>query len=98
MPATTTPETELTPELLDRIRKLSPESRARLRALLGEEPVPPPAPLPPVFESNEALWAEIARRVQAVERGEMKTYTAAEAMALIRKARMEREAREEGAS
>jgi hypothetical protein len=91
MAATTTPQTpesELTPELMERLQKLSPESRDRLIVLLGGSP-PIPGP-PPV--GDWAYWKEeIKRRIEAVERGEEKTYTLEEAMAKIRKDREDRQ-------
>ena len=91
MAATTTPETpesELTPDLIERLQKLSPESRDRLIVLLGGSP-PIPAP-PPV--GDWAYWKEeIKRRIEAVENGTMKTYTLEEAMAKIRKDREDRQ-------
>lgn len=84
MSATTTPETpetELTPELIERVMKLSHESREKLLGLL-EEVTPIPRP-PPVGDA--AYWkAEIARRIAAVENGTMKTYTIEETMAYLR--------------
>ena len=67
MPAiTTTPETELTPELIDRVMKLAPESLGRLVALALERIDPPP-------ENQEAVnqsWRdEIARRVASIDDG-----------------------------
>jgi hypothetical protein len=83
-----TPETELTPELIERLKQLSPESRDRLIVLLGGFP-PIPA-LDPVGDWE--YWkAEIKRRVEAVEKGEVKAQTLEEAMAAVRKARQERE-------
>jgi hypothetical protein len=90
MSTTTTPETpesELTPELMDRLKKLSPESRDRLIVLLGGSP---PIPAPPPVGDWEYWKGEIKRRIEAVERGEMKTYTLEEAMAKIRKDREDR--------
>jgi putative addiction module component (TIGR02574 family) len=85
MSAATTPEqpeTELTPELIERIKKLSPESRERLRALLGE---------PPNSDADWEYWkAEIKRRIEDIESGRVKALTHEEAMAFIRKAREER--------
>lgn len=88
MAATTTPETELTPELVERVMKLSPENQAKLRALLSElPPIPPPPPV-----GDWEYWkAEIKRRIEAFDRGEMKGYTREEAMAKIRQAREDRE-------
>jgi hypothetical protein len=83
-----TPELELPPELIERLQKLSPESRDRLIVLLGGSP-PIPGP-PPV--GDWAYWKEeIKRRIEAVERGEEKTYTLEEAMAKIRKDREDRQ-------
>jgi hypothetical protein len=77
-----TPETELTPELIERVMKLSPENRERLRALLGEPPIPE---LP--AEGDWAYWkAEIQRRIEAVENGTMQTYTLEETLERIQKA------------
>ena len=62
MSAATTPgqpETELTPELIERVMKLSPENRERLRALLGE---------PPNSDADWEYWkAEIKRRIDVVQ-------------------------------
>ncbi len=78
-----TPETELTPELIARIMKLSQESRERLRRLLGE---------PPNTDADWDYWkAEIKRRIEDVESGKVKALSHEEAMAAIRKARLERE-------
>jgi putative addiction module component (TIGR02574 family) len=86
MSATTTPETpdtELTPELIERVMKLSPENRDRLIGLLGASP---PIPAPPAV-GDWAYWKEeIKRRIEAVERGEMKTVTPEELHANVRKA------------
>ena len=63
--------------------KLSPESIARLRAMLGD---------PPNSDADWEFWkAEIMRRIEAVESGKVKALTHEEAMAQIRKAREERE-------
>lgn len=84
---TDTPETELTPELIERVMKLSPESQARLRELLGEGPAVPE--LEPV--GDWTYWkAEIKRRIDAAESGREKPMSHDEAMAAIRKAREER--------
>ena len=90
MSATTTPETletELTPELIERLKKLSPESRDRLIVLLGGSPLIPALDTVGDWE----YWkAEIKRRVEAVEKGEVKAQTLEEAMAAVRKASRER--------
>ena len=82
-----TPETELTPELMERLKKLSPESRDRLIVFLGGLP---PIPGPPPVGDWEYWKAEIKRRYEAVQRGEEKTYSLEEAMAKIRKDREDR--------
>ena len=88
-----TPETELTPELIERVMKLSPENRQRLIGLLGAaEPVPVPPPV-----GDAAYWkAEIARRIEAIQNGTMKTYTLEEAVAYWRQ--VDADAREEHAA
>ena len=73
----------MTPELLERLQKLSPESRDQLIVYLGGSP-PIPGP-PPV--GDWAYWKEeIKRRIEAVERGEMKTYTLEETLEHMQKA------------
>lgn len=83
-----TPDTELTSELIDRVMKLSPRSRERLMELLGAaDPIPVPPPV-----GDAAHWkAEIARRIEAVKNGTMKTYTLEEAMAYWREVAAEGE-------
>ena len=75
---TATDETELTPELVERVLKLSPESRGRLLGLLD------PPPTPAWAADPDALRAELQRRIEAVENGTMKTYTIEETMAYLR--------------
>lgn len=78
--AATTPEpaeSELTPELIERVMRLSADGRAKLRVLLGE-------PVPNSYDSPEAPRAELQRRVDAYDRGEIKGYTREEAMARVR--------------
>jgi Putative addiction module component len=83
-----TPETELTPELIERVMKLSPENVSRLLCLLGV--VAPIPALPPVGDWD--YWkAEIKRRIEDVESGRVNALTREEAMEQIRKAREERE-------
>ncbi|VTU02046.1 unnamed protein product [Gemmataceae bacterium] len=87
---TETPETELTPELIERVMRLSPESQARLRELLGEGP--PVPELEPV--GDWAYWkAEIKRRIDAVENGTMKTYSLQETMEYLRQVAAEGESK-----
>jgi putative addiction module component (TIGR02574 family) len=90
MSTTTTPqpaETELTPELLERVMKLSQENRDKLISLLtGEPPIPGPSPV-----GDWEYWkAEINRRIEDIESGRVKALSHEEAMAVIRKAREER--------
>ena len=72
-------ETELTPELVERVLKLSPASRDRLLGLLAPERPPP------LGEADRAaLRAELQRRHDAVLDGSMPTYTIEETMAYLR--------------
>ncbi len=82
MSATLTPEAEA---IIDQALKLSTPEREFLALRLLDSVYPPPN----TFESPEALRAELKRRIEAHERGEMKAYTLEEAMAKIRKAREE---------
>ena len=67
-------------ELADRGRLLAPEERARLVELLLESLHEPP------LAAIEAAWdAEIKRRVEAFERGEVQTYAAEEVFAEARR-------------
>ncbi|MBY0459675.1 MAG: hypothetical protein K2V38_20335 [Gemmataceae bacterium] len=86
---TATDETELTPELVERVLKLSPASRDRLLGLLD----PPPPPTPDWAAAPDALRAELQRRIEAVENGTMKTYTIDETTAYLRQVAAERSGR-----
>lgn len=77
MPATTTPEAEA---IIDRALKLSAAEREVIACRLRDSLELPPN----TFESPEALKAELKRRIEAYERGEMKTYTLEETMAYLR--------------
>ena len=81
--STTIAETPEVRDVLDRAMKLTAAERATIGRLLLDSVVPPPN----ADASEEALRAELLRRVEAVERGEMKTYSAEEAMTIIREAR-----------
>lgn len=78
-----TPETELTPELIDRGLRLSHENREKLALLLldsleGDHPN---------SDADWAYWkAEIKKRIEDIESGRVKALTHDEAMAAIRKA------------
>lgn len=73
-----TPETELTPELIERVMKLSPQNRERLRMLLGE---------PPNSDADWEYWkAEIKRRIDDIQSGRVKAITPEEMFANVRKA------------
>ncbi len=76
---TATDPTVLTPELIDRVRQLSPAERLRLRDLIDDgEPDGTP-------EEIRASWhEEIQRRLDAITRGEMKMYTVEETMSYLR--------------
>jgi len=80
-------ETELTPELIERVMKLSQENREKLIGLLGGEP--PIPDLPPVGDWE--YWkAEIKRRIDDVESGRVKTYSLEETLEHMQKAMDER--------
>lgn len=67
-------------ELADRGRLLAPEERSRLVALLLESLHEPP------LAEIEAAWdAEIKRRVEAFDRGEVQTFSAEEVFAEARR-------------
>jgi putative addiction module component (TIGR02574 family) len=71
---------DIVAELADRGRSLAPDDRSRLVELLLESLHEPPLP------DIEAAWdAEIARRVQAYERGEVETYAAEDVFAEARR-------------
>lgn len=64
---------DIVAELADRGRSLAPADRSRLVELLLESLHEPP------LADVEAAWdAEIVRRVQAYERGEVETFAAEE--------------------
>jgi len=77
MSTTSVSETELTPDLIEQVKKLSPESLDKLRDLIDRAaPIPGPPPV-----GDAAYWkAEILRRSEAVENGTMKTYTLEETL------------------
>ena len=71
---------DLVKELADRGRALAPEDRSRLVDLLIESLHEPP------LAQIETAWSEeIARRVAAFERGEVKTYAAEDVFAEARR-------------
>jgi Putative addiction module component len=79
MSATTQPATEtgLTPDLIERVRNLSAADKLRVMDHLT-----PDAP-----DRLRLAWRdEIARRMEAVRRGEMKMYTLDEALAHLQAA------------
>jgi putative addiction module component (TIGR02574 family) len=72
--------TDLVTELAEQARKLSAEERSRLVDLLMETLREPP------LADVEAAWAEeIARRVEAFERGEVETFAAEDVFAEARR-------------
>ena len=80
-PTQPTPELELTPDLVERVMKLSAESKDKLVGMLMED-LDGPADDPEVVRAE---WrAEIARRVEAVRSGAMKTYSVEETLAYLR--------------
>lgn len=71
---------DLVRELADRGRALAPEDRSRLVDLLLESLHEPP------LAEIEAAWSEeIQRRVEAFERGEVKTHAAEDVFAEARR-------------
>jgi putative addiction module component (TIGR02574 family) len=74
-----TDESLLTPELVERVRKLAPAEQLRLRDLIDDgEPDGTPE------ELRKAWHEEIQRRLDAITRGEMKMYTVEETMSYLR--------------
>ena len=71
---------DLVQELADRSRALTPEDRARLVDLLLES-----LHEAPIAEIEAAWEQEIRRRVEAFERGEVKTYAAEDVFAEARR-------------
>ncbi len=80
MSTITTPETSEVRDVLDRALKLSVAERELIAHRLLDSVHPPPN----TFESEDALRAELLRRIKAVENGTMKTYTLEETMAYLR--------------
>lgn len=68
-----TPETELTPELIERVKKLSEKNKDRLVGLLLDE-----LDGPPDNRSAEEIAAEIKRRSDDYHAGSVKLLTPAE--------------------
>ncbi|MDB5307896.1 MAG: hypothetical protein JWO38_2098 [Gemmataceae bacterium] len=80
MSTATTPEMAEARELIDRAMKLSPA----VRESIALELLHSVAPSPGHPGSDWAYWkAEIARRIEAVENGTMKTYTLEETLDYI---------------
>jgi putative addiction module component (TIGR02574 family) len=65
-----TPEGELTPDLIERVRKLSPESKDKLVVLLLDE-----LDGPPDDRTDEEIAAEIKRRSDDFHAGTAKLLT-----------------------
>ncbi|HET6574820.1 MAG TPA: hypothetical protein VFG68_14540 [Fimbriiglobus sp.] len=73
----TTPETELTPDLIERVMKLSAENKDRLFGLLLDDPDEPPDVV--------TDWpAEIQRRLESIAVGGVRLMTREESDAAIR--------------
>lgn len=71
---------DIVAELADRGRSLAPDDRSRLVELLLESLHEPP------LSDIEAAWeAEIVRRVQAHQRGELEIYSAEDVFAEARR-------------
>lgn len=81
MTPTTTPESELTPELIDRVMKLSPENLGRLVTIALEHLGPPPEDPAEV----QTAWRDvIARRWKDIESGQVQLLDARESAARLR--------------
>jgi hypothetical protein len=87
MSTTAVPETELTPDLIERVMGLSRDNLGRLIGLaLDQLDGPPDDP-----EAVKTAWqAELARRWELIRTGAMPTYTAEEAVAYARQRLRER--------
>ncbi len=72
-----TPEAELTPDLIERVMKLSPENKDRLLGLLLDDPDEPP-------DAVTDWPAEIRRRLEAIAAGNARLMTREESDAAIR--------------
>ncbi|MDY3558835.1 addiction module protein [Gemmata sp. JC673] len=86
MNTTATPATPEARDVLDRALKLSAPEREVIARRLMDSVAPPPG----VYESEDALRAELLRRIEDIESGRVKALTYEEAMAAIRKAREDR--------
>jgi hypothetical protein len=82
-----TPESELTPDLIERVMKLSAESQDMLVALLLDEQA---GPLPDPDEVGRAWRDVIARRVEDVKVGRVVLVDAKQALAEARQRLRER--------
>lgn len=80
--ATTATETPEVRDVLDRAMKLSAPEREVIARRLMDSIDPPPN----VYESEDALRAELLRRVEDVESGRVKPITPDEMFANVRKA------------
>jgi hypothetical protein len=78
---TETPDTDLTPELIDRVMKLSRDNMGRLIGLVLDE-LDGPADDPEAVKA--ATRAELTRRWEGIRSGAVPTYTPAEAIAYAR--------------
>ena len=68
MPATETPITELPADLVERVRSLTPSEKVLLAKLSEMEEAVDAAAY------HREVWAEIRRRLDAYDRGELKAY------------------------
>lgn len=76
--APTTPDTGLTPDLIDRVTKLSPEDWERLVEIVDE------AHGPPDTRTDEEIAAMIRERIADHDSGKTRSLTRQESDALIR--------------
>ncbi|AWM41141.1 hypothetical protein C1280_31900 [Gemmata obscuriglobus] len=82
MNTTATPATPEARDVLDRALKLSAPEREVIARRLMDSVAPPPG----VYESEDALRAELLRRIEDIESGRVKPITPEEMFANVRKA------------
>ena len=91
MTPTTDAASELTPDLIARVFKLSPADRERLGLLLLDStPDPADGPDETPADVRKAWTEEIVRRVEAYDRGEVRASDWRESLARVRQQLRER--------
>ncbi len=77
-PTQPVPEADLTPDLVERVMKLSPEGKDKLLGLLEDDL------LPPDNRTDEEIAAVIKQRSDEYHAGTVKSFTREESDAIIR--------------